>query len=145
MDEAKTGGGLARKKPQHFYRYTNNIQVNRLCEKYQKLGWRKTFIENYFNNQSDANVNYETYKNVLTVYAESWYDLYGNDEMTMQEKLWSVGLKKSVVEKLWKIIRPFHHTCYTHRQLYDLVLEYLLEHSKPIGKKNHPFFYKPAH
>lgn len=144
MDEEKTGGGLAsRKNPRHTKRY-NNIQVNRLCVIYQRLGWRKTFIRNYFKNLSDTNVNYESDEIVLTEYAESWYDLYSNDEMTFQEKMWSVGFKKSVIEKLWKIVRPFYHTCYTHRQLYDLVLEFLVEHSKPIGKKSQPFFYKPA-
>jgi hypothetical protein len=121
----------ARKKLKSSRKYLDEV-----CDKFKQLGWRKSYIDNYFKNMTDFHVEDWTLEHNFLNYAESWYDSIGEDEESFKETLWKTGLTKSKIGKIWKIIQPLYETCYNQEQLYDKILEYLLEQSKVIGKKN---------
>jgi hypothetical protein len=94
IDETSEGGAGTSVIATRKQKRPMKKHLKKLCDRYKKLGWREKYIDDYFKNMSECNMDYEVPDYVFLDYAESWFGYAYEDNMGFQTLLYKVGFKK---------------------------------------------------
>ncbi len=103
-----------------------------ICNKFEKLGWRKSFIKKFRSEHVDFDFEGELDEYWMQCAVDKAYSENINTH-SFTDLLCNIGLKKSVAKYIWNIIiEPVYDTCYTEEQLFDIAIEHVFGKTKPL-------------
>jgi hypothetical protein len=139
IERLQIGGG--KRKLSNTIRLKNK-ESTKFKEKLVELGWTPEYVNDTFHYLTDTLLqNWPQHVLIkglfkIIIRNQGWKN-------TLHESLLGIGLCDDVVMKLVTILEPLLDSCYTHIQLLDIAIEYILEKYKTISPPNARFLYNP--
>lgn len=105
-------------------------------------GWRKAFVEREFSGTTDYEFGfvgtrqYETLDYYLRIYTSAWFrstQSLQKGTQTLFDKLYESGMTRKLVSQMEPIIGPLIDTSYSHVQLFDIVINFVLGEYQPMA------------
>lgn len=120
IDNILHGGGYQKKTHTSF---SNTIQ-----QQFIDYGWRKEFIHKHLCNLNHECITDYNINDIIIGFSLAWYKRYHNNEdnPSITSLFYTIGLKKTISQKLDYILQPLYNSCYTTSQLLELGIEYIL-------------------
>jgi Protein of unknown function (DUF3990) len=111
-------------------------------------GWRKAFVEKELIGTTDYEFGfagarqYETLEHYFRTYTSAWFsktNRLGQATHTLFDKLYESGVTRNLVNRMKPIIGPLIDTCYSHEQLFDIVVDFVLGKYEPVTSSTSRF------
>ena len=134
-DTETDGGGLAKnvvvyrkKLSKRQARYKK--QLEHFKKRLHDMGWRVSFLNATLgldDNLLGEELDERPEDSLVEEYAKSWVKVEQCASSNCDEGiLYAAGLTRRISKKLSDVIAPLHNTCYSHRQLLDIAIEYVI-------------------
>jgi hypothetical protein len=138
LDNILHGGGYQKK--------THTSFSNTIRQQFIDYGWRKKFINENLHNLNDEFITDYSTKDIIIGFSLAWYKRFTNDNVysSITSLFYTIGLKKTISQKLEYILQPLHNSCYTNRQIIELGIEYILGKYTPKINNDNNYLYSYA-
>ena len=115
-----------------------------LLQTFQKTGWKQSVLQKQFKSLTDKMLqnNDEQDTERLRVFADIWFEELGFDT-SIEKTLLNMGLTVRAANIADQAISPLLYTCYSHKQIIQIAIQYLLGYYKPLTPPNGTHFYRP--
>jgi len=99
--------------------------------KFIQLGWREDFVTSTFASMNDSLLGNWPELILIEEIAKQWIEKH-DFVNTIHESLEGIGLRPEVAMELEGVVEPLLGSSYTHTQVLDVAIEYLLGHYAPL-------------
>lgn len=99
--------------------------------KFIQLGWREDFVTSTFSSMNDSLLGNWPDLVLIEMIAKEWIEKH-DFVNTIHESLEGIGLRPEVAMELEGVVEPLLGSSYTHTQVLDVAIEYLLGHYAPL-------------
>lgn len=106
------------------------------------LGWSPTYVIRTFMNLQDKYLDNWPYHLLIQEMFSRYIRLQGWKN-TIHESLMGIGLREDIAMKLEIILEPLLDSSYTHEQILDIAIEYLLGRYDPLTPPTARFLHHP--
>jgi hypothetical protein len=151
-----------KKMTEHFYYYVKDIierlhgggkrklsntkrsnkESKEFKEKLVELGWNSEYVKHTFRYLTDKMLQNWPHHVLIEELFGELIEEQGWKNM-IHESLMGIGIREDLAIKLETILEPLLDSSYTHEQLLDIAIEYILGNYEPITSANTRFLYSP--
>jgi len=151
-----------KKMTEHFYYYVKDIierlhgggkrklsntkrsnkESKEFKEKLVEFGWNPEYVNHTFRYLTDKLLQNWPHHVLIEELFRELIEEQGWKN-TIHESLMGIGIRQDVAIKLETILEPLLDSSYTHEQLLDIAIEYILGNYDPITSSNTRFLYSP--
>jgi hypothetical protein len=94
------------------------------------IGWKSNFIQKCFSESDGKFLKNESFDYWIQSFAISWFNENNTDFLSVLRNL---HFKPKVLQTLINLISPLLNTSYSDSQLFDIVLDNVLQRNKPVS------------